>query len=245
VCNRYRANFTRQNLEEQFQAWDDIEHHPRFNVAPTQPVVTIHQESGKRKIEMMRWGLIPSWASGIGAGNFNGHFNARSESITTTASFRDLVNTRHCLIPADGFYEWQQMGNVKQPYCFEVGAGELFAFAGLWDEWNNPSGGVIRSCTILTTTANALIGEVVDGKTKDRKIADRKIKDRMPVILPREQYDVWLRAESVKLDEVLRPYDAKAMRKYPVSTKLNNSKMEDPEFAKPIALHVPVQGQLF
>ncbi len=234
MCNRYRANFTRQNLEEQFQAWDEIEHHPRFNVAPTQPVVTIHQESGKRKIETMRWGLIPSWASGTGTGNFNGHFNAhfnaRSESITTTASFRDLVNTRHCLIPADGFYEWQEMGSVKQPYCFEVGAGELFAFAGLWDEWKNPSGGLIRSCTILTTTANALIGE---------------IKDRMPVILPREQYDVWLRAKAVKLDEVLRPYDTKAMRKYPVSTKLNNSKMEGAELAKAIVLHVPAQGQLF
>jgi putative SOS response-associated peptidase YedK len=226
VCNRFRSTRSDRYLAERFQAWDEIDYQPRFNVAPTQPIVTVRQESDKRKMEMTRWGLIPSRASGISAG----HFNARSESVTSTPSFRELIHTHRCLIPADGFYEWQQMGSVKQPYCFEVGAGDVFAFAGLWDEWQNPSGEVIKSCAILTTNANALVAD---------------IHDRMPVIVSPDHYELWLRSGSVNLDAVLRPYDASAMRRYPVSTRLNNSENDDPECAKPIVIDVPAQAQLF
>src|SRR2546429_1213823 len=96
----------------------------------------------------MRWGLIPSWAKDMSIGNRT--LNARSETVTTTPAFRDSILTKRCLIPADGFYEWRKMGSVKQPYCFEVGEGEVFAFAGLWDEWRSPDGEIIESCTILT-----------------------------------------------------------------------------------------------
>jgi len=136
MCNRFRANYFRHDIEEHFQAWDEIENVPRFNVAPTQPVITVRIESGKRRVREMRWGLVPSWASGISAGNFN----ARSETIATTPSFRDLIKTNRCLIPADASYEWQKMGAVNQPFAFEVGNRELFAFAGLWDEWKGPKG---------------------------------------------------------------------------------------------------------
>src|SRR5256884_8848554 len=97
----------------------------------------------------MRWGLIPSWAKDMSIGNRT--LNARSETVTTTPAFRDSILTKRCLIPADGFYEWRKMGSVKQPYCFEVGEGEVFALAGLWDQWTSPDGEIIESCTILTT----------------------------------------------------------------------------------------------
>lgn len=227
MCNRFRV--TRfEVMEEHFQAWDQIDHLPRFNVAPTQPVLTVRAESGKRKMGPMRWGLIPSWASAITAGNFN----ARSEKVRTTPTFRDaFASGQRCLIPADGFYEWQTLGSVKQPYCFEVGAGDLFAFAGLWDQWRDPHGPMIQSCTILTTAANTLVAE---------------IHDRMPVILSPDQYDLWLNSPNVnEVLKVLTPYDPHRMRRYPVSTKLNDSKNDSAEYATPITIKSPEQPRLF
>jgi len=176
----------------------------------------------------MRWGLIPSWASGI----TSAHFNARSESVTTTPSFRDLVKTNRCLIPADAFYEWQKIGSVKQPFAFEVGNKELFAFAGLWDEWKDAQRGVVKSCTILTTEANSLVAEM---------------HNRMPVIIRREEYELWLNPES-SLQEVLallKPFESTAMHKYPVSTTLNNSQNEGPEVAAKAEIKIPAQRALF
>jgi putative SOS response-associated peptidase YedK len=228
VCNRFRSTRP-QALAEHFQASDEIEHRPRFNVAPTDRILTVHQQNGKpRQFSMMRWGLIPSWASSISSANFN----ARSETVTTTPSFSDaIVSGRRCLIPADGYYEWQTLGTVQQPYCFEVGEGDVFAFAGLWDQWKNPDGQIIKSCAILTITPNPLVAE---------------FHSRMPVILSPAKYDLWL--NSPNLDEVLSAldaYDAKLMRRYPVSTKINNSKNDDPESAKRIELEVSTQGLLF
>jgi putative SOS response-associated peptidase YedK len=122
----------------------------------------------------MRWGLIPSWAKDMSIGSQT--INARSETLTTKLSFSDAVRYRRCLIPADGFYEWKRMGKTRQPYMFEVGKRELFAFAGLWDRWKNPEGKIIESCTILTTTPNVLLAD---------------IHDRMPVIIPPDKYDLW------------------------------------------------------
>lgn len=228
MCNRYRADFSRSSIEEQFQAWDEIDSVPRFNVAPTQPVLTVRSEAGKRRVTEMRWGLIPSWASGVTSSKFN----ARSESVTTTPSFRDLIEANRCLVPADAFYEWQKIGGVKQPFAFEVRDKELFAFAGLWDEWKDPQGRLVKSCTILTTEANSLVAEM---------------HDRMPVIVPREAYETWLNPES-SLREVLallKPYESSAMHKYPVSTTLNNSQNEGPEVAVKTEIQTPAQGTLF
>jgi putative SOS response-associated peptidase YedK len=125
------------------------------------------------------------------------------------------------------------MEAIKQPYCFEVGAGDVFAFAGLWDEWKNPSGIVVTSCTILTTAANSLIAA---------------IHDRMPVILPPEKYELWLTPEAKMLDAALaalQPYDANAMRRYPVSRRLNDSRNDDPECSQPIRIESSAQKQLF
>jgi putative SOS response-associated peptidase YedK len=220
-------------LAERFQAWDEIGERPRYNIAPTQPVLTVRKEQGKksRHFTTMRWGLIPSWAKDVSIGNRT--LNARSETVTTTPAFRNSILTKRCLIPADGFYEWRKMGSVKQPYCFEVGEGDVFALAGLWDQWKNPEGQIIESCTILTTTPNSV---VVD------------MHDRMPVIVPPDKYDLWLDPDVNDFEAIrgiLKPYDAKLMGRYPVSRKLNNSKIDDAESASPITLDTPTQGQLF
>jgi len=154
---------------------------------------------------MMRWGLIPSWAKD--ASGSAQMINARSETAATQPVFRDAMKSRRCLIPADGFYEWKKNGKIKQPYCFEVNDGKLFAFAGLWDRWKNPNGEWIRSCLILTTTPNAVTAPV---------------HDRMPVILNPGDYDFWLdpgmNALSI-LRDLLNPFAAEAMRSYPVRRK--------------------------
>jgi putative SOS response-associated peptidase YedK len=233
VCNRYRLTHSKQYLAERFEAFGEIEERPRYNIAPTQPVVTVRREMGKktRKFTAMRWGLIPHWANDVSIGTRT--LNARSETVATTRAFRDSILTKRCLIPADGFYEWRKMGSVKQPYCFEVGEGALFALAGLWDQWTSPEGQIIESCTILTTAPNSLIADM---------------HDRMPLIVPPDKYDLWLDPDVNDFEairDILKPYDANLMRRYPVSTKLNNSKNDDAESASPVTLDTPTQPRLF
>jgi putative SOS response-associated peptidase YedK len=130
--------------------------------------------------------------------------NARSETAATKPAFCDALKFRRCLIPADGFYEWQKVGKAKQPYCFEVNRGELFSFAGLWETWNDPSGKALETCSILTTTANALTAAV---------------HDRMPVILDPRCYDLWLDPGSTDtsvISQFLTPFDAQLMNCFPV-----------------------------
>src|SRR5258708_37441667 len=150
VCNRYRLTYAKPYLAERFEASGEIEERPRYNIAPTQQVVTVRKEDGKktRKFTTMRWGLIQSWAKDISIGTQT--LNARSETVSTKPAFRQSILTKRCLIPAEGFYEWQKMGSVKQPYCFEVNEGDVFAFAGLWAEWTSPAGEIINTSTILT-----------------------------------------------------------------------------------------------
>ena len=219
MCNRFRQTKSGRELAERFQAWEEIEDTPRFNIAPTQPVLAVRDHAGKRMISSLRWGLLPEPATRPGPG----HFNARSESVSTKAAFRNLLEGHRCLIPADGFYEWRTMGSVKQPFCFELVSGELFAFAGLWEE----SG----TCVILTTEANSLVAD---------------IHDRMPVIVSPENYDVWLNSHDMKAAlAILKPYDPKLMRSYAVNPKLNDSRNDSLESATAVNLDVPVQGQLF
>src|SRR5271165_3736065 len=169
MCGRYRLSRRKQLVDEYFDTVSDgCEWTPRYNIAPTQPVPVIRQNPKEpiRELSLMRWGLIPSWAkdSAVGAKMIN----ARSETAGTKPAFRDALQSRRCLIPADGFYEWQRVGKTKQPYCFEVGNAQMFVFAGIWDRWKDPSGNWMKTCSILTTTPNAVTSAV---------------HDRMPVIL--------------------------------------------------------------
>lgn len=166
----------------------------------------------------MRWGLIPHWSKdGTGAA---GMINARSETAATRPAFRDPLKFRRCLIPADGFYEWKKTEKTKQPYCFEINDGELFAFAGLWEGWKDPNGTWIKTCSILTTTPNAVAAAV---------------HDRMPVVLDPDSYDLWLDPgmnDAQVVSELLKPCDARQMRCYPVSTRINHVANDDDECSR-------------
>ncbi|MGA2922275.1 MAG: SOS response-associated peptidase, partial [Candidatus Sulfotelmatobacter sp.] len=138
----------KQIIEEHFDSVSGEEDWiPRYNVAPTQPVPIIrqHPKEPRRELSLVRWGLIPLWAKD--ASGAAGMINARSETAATKPVFRDALKSRRCIVPADGFYEWARTRAVKQPYCFEVNDGELFAFAGLWERWKDPSGNWIKSCS--------------------------------------------------------------------------------------------------
>jgi putative SOS response-associated peptidase YedK len=234
MCGRYRLSRRKQIIEEHFDNVSSEEDwSPRYNVAPTQPVPIIrqHPKEPRRELSVVRWGLIPSWAKD--ASGAAGMINARSESAATKPAFRDALKSRRCIVPADGFYEWSRAGKTKQPYCFEVNEGELFAFAGLWERWKDPSGNWIRTCAILTTTPNSMTSAV---------------HDRMPVILKPDDYDLWLDpgfTEVAAVTEMLKPYDARQMRSYPVSTRINQAANDDEECAKAVEIHAPPQGRLF
>jgi putative SOS response-associated peptidase YedK len=220
-------------IEEQFDTadWQD-DWSPRYNIAPTQPVPVIRQHPKEpiRQISTMRWGLVPYWAKD--PSNTTGTINAKSETAATKPAFRDPLKFRRCLIPADGFYEWQRRGNSKQPFCFEVNNGGLFGFAGLWDGWKDSSGRWLKTCSILTTTPNAVTSA---------------IHDRMPVILDPNSYDLWLDPEMqnvAAISELLKPYDARLMRCYPVSTRINHVANDDAECSRPVEI-VEAQNRLF
>jgi putative SOS response-associated peptidase YedK len=225
MCGRYRASKRKQILAEHFNATpDDEEWSPHYNVAPTQPVPVIRQDPKEpvRHLSLLRWGLVPSWMKdSSGAARM---INARSETAHTQPAFRDALKSRRCLIPADSFYEWKKTGAARQPFCFEVNDGELFAFAGLWERWKNPRGEWIKTCAILTTTANSVASP---------------IHDRMPVILNPGDYDLWLdpgMTDSAAASELLKPFDARQMRRYPVSNRVNNVKNDDEECSRAIEL---------
>jgi len=178
----------------------------------------------------MGWGLIPHWSKdpSIAASTIN----AKSETASVKAAFRDPLKLRRCLIPADGFYEWKKMGSSKQPFCFEVNEGELFAFAGLWDGWKNGEGQWIRTCSILTTTPNAVTSA---------------IHDRMPVILDPDSYDLWLdpgMTDVSVVSDLFKPFDARLMRCYPVSTRINHVAHDDEECSRPEEI-AQTQNRLF
>lgn len=196
---------------------------PRYNIAPTQPVAAIRlNPNGERDFTFFHWGLVPSWAKDVSIGSRM--INARSETVTEKPSFRTAFKRRRCLIPADGFYEWQKQGSGKQPMFIRPAEGEErpFALAGLWEMWRDPDGGTLQSCTILTTTPNELMAP---------------IHNRMPVIIEPEDYDLWLNPEPDPEQglHLLRPYPAEKMSAYPVSPVVNNPRNDVPECVQPIA----------
>jgi putative SOS response-associated peptidase YedK len=184
----------------------------QYNIAPTQMVTTVlsNPESDKREFHLLRWGLIPSWAKDMSMGAKL--INARAETVAEKPAFRSAFKHRRCLVLADGFYEWQRIDGKKQPFYFGLQDGQPFCFAGLWEQWESPEKEKIVSCTILTTEANEVL---------------KPIHDRMPVVLDKKYYDLWLNPQVQKLEslkEVLHPYPASAMTAYPVSTLVNNPK---------------------
>ncbi len=225
MCGRYSLIADIQELARQFEFdGTGFENSPRYNVAPTQSVLTVTNRD-QRQAEYMRWGLIPSWAKD--ASISNRMINARGETVSQKPSFRNALQRRRCLVLADGFYEWQKVGKGKRPMRIVLKSREPFAFAGLWETWRNPEGDTVLSCTIITTGANDLL---------------RPIHERMPVILPRELEEFWLDGDITDpavLSEVLSPYPDESMEAYQVSPQVNKATNDGAD------LILPAGGGLF
>jgi putative SOS response-associated peptidase YedK len=222
MCGRYVVTTPGEVLAELFELDEKPHLTPRYNVAPTQEVAIVRARAeGGRELATAAWGLVPFWAKERAIGNRL--INARAETLAEKPSFRDSYKKRRCLIPADGFYEWQKVDGHKQPWLLRLRGGAPFAFAGLWSLWRDrESGEHFESCAIITTTPNELAAT---------------IHDRMPVILPWEHHAGWLAtgATASDLTGMLTPFPAAEMEAYPVSTWVNSPAHDDPRCLEPLA----------
>lgn len=218
MCGRYSLGQSAAALASAFELEQDPDWTPRYNIAPTQSVAAIVASSG-RQFKRLRWGLIPSWAKDIEIGSKL--INARAETVAEKPSFRSAFKQRRCLVLADGFYEWQRQDGKKQPFYFQQSHGEPFAFAGLWERWQDTEQ-TIESCTIITTQANELL---------------EPVHNRMPVMLDAADYDRWIdpATPSETLQALLHPFTAEAMIGYPVSALVNRSTNDQPDCTKRLA----------
>ena len=215
MCGRFTLSQQAPAIASVFQLNQVPTIEPRYNIAPTQPVATVLQTSAReRQFQLLRWGLIPAWAKDATMGSRL--INARAETVAEKPSFRSAFRHRRCLVIADGFYEWRRQDGKKQPFYFRMQNQQPFAFAGLWEHWQDPKGEAIDSCTILTTEANELL---------------QQIHERMPVILNPKDYDMWLdpTMQIEQLQQLLQPYSSAVMTSYPVSTKVNKPTNDTPE----------------
>lgn len=221
MCGRFTLTVDPAELQDAFIDYEfPSQFAPRFNIAPTQPILAI-PNNGENRADFFVWGLIPSWAKDPAIGNRL--INARGETLAEKPSFRGSYTYKRCLILADGFYEWkaQPGAKVKVPYFIHMKNRQPFAFAGLWDEWHSPDGSQIRSCTIVTIAPNELMAP---------------IHNRMPVILPPDVHAQWI-DPAVRTPESLgafiKPYPTEEMAAYPVSTLVNNPKNDRAECVVP------------
>ncbi|MBT98092.1 MAG: hypothetical protein CL902_05635 [Dehalococcoidia bacterium] len=210
-----------------------FDHEPRYNIAPTQSVLTVTND-GQKRGELMRWGLVPFWAKDLKVGARM--INAVGEIAATKPAFMVAFRKRRCLVLANGFYEWKKESNRRLPTYFYPSSGEPMAFAGLWETWNSPEGQVIKSCTILTTAANAMI---------------EPLHNRMPVILSDETQALWLdplTEEPTNLEPLLIPAPEEFLTSHPVAETVNSVRNQGPELIVPLT-DVPedltLDGRLF
>ncbi len=222
MCGRYTLTTSAEQLARQFWLQRQPQVDPRYNIAPTQAVAVVvadRDHVNRTELRMMHWGLIPSWARDKAVGNRM--INARSETVTTRPAFRTAIRRRRCLIPADGYYEWQNTGRAKQPYRITMPDGGVFAFAGLWERWQGDGPDAVESCTVLTTKPNASLA---------------RIHDRMPVILPRDAYLQWIDPDLTDPPRALAligTFPPDQLTAYPVGLTVNNPRNETPQCIEP------------
>ena len=224
MCGRYTLSVLLSNLVDSFEVDPpDFDYPPRFNIAPTQDAPVIAQDREGRRMGLLRWGLIPSWAKDPSMGSRM--INARSETVAEKPAFRAAFKRRRCLVPADGFFEWKkendQVGGKpnKTPYWIHRADKAPFLMAGLWERWEPPEGDPMFTFTILTTEATPDLAP---------------IHHRMPVILPLPTGEMWLDPDAAPEDLVtlLRPLD-EGIQAYPVSTLVNSPRNDLPECIAP------------
>lgn len=217
MCGRWATPYTRENIQRHYRVSAPL-FRPSYNIAPG-TVETVIVKNGGWKAEQMKWGLVPFWAKDPKIGYKM--INARAESIADKPSFRKAFATQRCLIPAGGFYEWRHDGSRKIPYYIRLKNTKIFSLAGLFDTWKDPQGELLKTFTIVTTGANAVM---------------KPIHDRMPVVLPEEYERVWLEeGDTEKLLALLRPYPHEDnMDAYPVTSKMNDPSYNEEDDIKPL-----------
>ncbi|HZN12705.1 MAG TPA: SOS response-associated peptidase [Acidimicrobiales bacterium] len=239
MCGRYVSATPADQLAEEFHVdaikADDLP--AKYNVAPTDPIYAVapSRDGETRQLGTFKWGLVPNWSKDATGGARM--INARAETLTTKPAFRRLLELRRCLIPADGFYEWQRLGEPgekkprKQPFFIRRADGTSMAFAGLWDVWkprDDPDAEWLRSATIITGEPNELIA---------------RLHDRMPVILPEESWDEWLDPATTDTDALralLVPLPADQVEAWPVEPLVNSVQNDGPELVVPLEGHDPL-----
>jgi putative SOS response-associated peptidase YedK len=202
MCGRFTLH-SRDRIKLKGLADPDLLFEPRYNIAPSQNVLSLGDFGSGLEARLLTWGLIPSWST-----DGKGFINARAETLEEKPSFSEAFRLRRCLIPADGFFEWKRTGREKRPFYFQVHDEMPFAFAGIWDAWSN-RGEVVTSCAIITTAANELVGE---------------LHDRMPAILVPEFHDAWVDPTTDRevLTRILKPFPSLRMKTHPVSSSVNS-----------------------
>ena len=222
MCGRYSLTVTPDELYRLFGIDDKLNLQPRFNVAPTQAAPVVRKNGGEKNMDMLRWGLIPPWSKD--ASIASKLINARGETVAEKPSFRSAYESRRCLVPVDGFYEWRTEGGKKQPFRIGFREGKPFAFAGLWESWTVPeglkdTGDTVETFTIVTTNANPKLVP---------------IHHRMPVIVDPTDYELWLEGGSDEANAVIKPFSQDDMAFYRVSTRVNNVRNDDEACVEPL-----------
>jgi len=212
MCGRLGLTLSPEAIEELLDAEVPVDLRPRYNIAPSQSLLARRGQAETREVVRLTWGLVPFWAKARKSGHQL--INARSETVAEKPAFRQAFARRRCVIPTDGFYEWKTEGRKKQPYHIGFEQGDGFLIAGLWDQWTDgETGEVLETCTLLTTEANALVGQV---------------HHRMPVILDRADRDGWLNPHLPVPPTIFSPYPAEKMVLWPVSPIVNHAGRDEP-----------------
>ncbi len=211
MCGRYSLTTPPQALAKTFAVLGALPNlAPRYNIAPTQSAPVVRLGEAGRELVAMRWGLVPSWSEG--PDDRFSMINARAETVADKPAYRAAYRARHCLVPADGFYEWRAGPGGKDPFhIVSIGGGPL-AFAGLWEHWQGAGHEAVQSFTIITTDANERI---------------RPIHDRMPVIIDADDFETWFTGTPDDVAALLKPYPAEAMEAHPVSRHVNDPRHDD------------------
>jgi putative SOS response-associated peptidase YedK len=228
MCGRYVIISTPEAIRALFGYAEQPNFPPRYNVAPTQPIAVVRLVDGKRSFVLMRWGLLPSWVKD--PKTFPLLINARGESVLEKPAFRNAMRRRRCLIPTDGFYEWQagRTGGPKRPYFVRAkrdatGRAQPLAFAGLYETWTGPNGEELDTAAIVTTAANRTLSA---------------IHDRMPVFVPKEAFDLWLDCTNVEADvaaALIRPAADDLLEAYEISTAVNRVANDSEALLEPLS----------
>ena len=226
MCGRYASTLPPEMMAELFKLLNSVEIVPRYNIAPTQPVVAIWEQEARREAHFARWGLVPNWVKD--PREFPLLVNARVESMLDKPAFRDPMKHGRCILPASGYYEWHtNPDKSKQPYYITMADGGPMALAGLWATWEGPNGELVDSVAAITVPANRQLSEV---------------HDRMPAVLQGDAIDQWLDVRHVRARHAAQlalPLEDGALKFHPVSTRVNSARDDDPGLVEPAEIVRP------